>query len=185
MLDMVYKTLLMDFVGVVSSGGVVLPTATVSEPGAYFYQQPQYNYNNGDLSTIRWHGFSVPFGTNQVILRFQMTNDYTVPVDISFALGIPDEYGLMSTIGETNTSNNADTITIQGPEFDLWTNTYILTGNESSPGTYSASGTVTFRIEFGNDGPARDNIILMSNYNSNSDNFISYTGDRNYGAFVT
>jgi hypothetical protein len=113
-----------------------------------------------------------------------MINDYTTPIAVDFNLGIPDEYNLISTVGETNSGNNTANVSVQWPEFDLWTTTTFLTGDESTtPGTYSASGTATFRIEFGNNGPARDNIILMNNFNS--DQFISYTGDRDYGLFIT
>ena len=114
-----------------------------------------------------------------------MINDYTTPITVDFNLGIPDEYNLISTVGETNSSNNTAAVTVQGTEFDLWTTTTILTGDEgANPGTYSASCTVTFRIEFANNGPARDNIILMNYFNSNNQ-LISYTGHRNYGVYPT
>jgi cysteine-rich repeat protein len=183
MLEMVYKTFLMEFVGIVNSGVINFPTANATHANTWS-NYPRDLYNNGDTSKVRRYGFAVPSGTNQVILRFKMINDYTIPINVDFNLGIPNEYNLISTVGETNSSNNTASVTVQWPEFDLWTTTTILTGDEVSPGIYSTSGTITFRIEFGNNGPARDNIILYNSYSRNT-GFITYTGDRDYGPYIT
>ena len=42
-----------------------------------------------------------------------MINDYTTPIDVDFNLGIPNEYNLISTVGETNTSNNTASVSVQ------------------------------------------------------------------------
>ena len=112
MLEMVYKTFLMEFVGIVNSGGINLPTANSTNPNLS-KNSIRYLYNNGDTSKVRRHGFSVPSGTSQVVLRFKMINDYTTPISVDFNLGIPNEYNLISTIGETNSSNNTASVTVQ------------------------------------------------------------------------
>ncbi len=181
MLEMNYKTYLMEFVGVVS--WISLPTPIIVHPNNNTQSIPR-SYNSNDTSRVSWHGFYLDTGiNNQITLRFKMINDYTTPVSVNFNLGIPNEYDLISTIGESNDTNNTSSAQVQWPEFDLWTTVSILTGDESSPWIYSASWTVTFRIQFGNNGPARDNIILSHEYLTN--NFISYTWDRDYGLFIT
>ena len=109
---MVYKTFLMEFVGIVNSGSITFPTANATHPNLS-QNQIQYMYNNGDTSKVRRHGFAVPTGTSQVVLRFKMINDYTTPISVDFNLGIPNEYNLISTIGETNSSNNTAAVTVQ------------------------------------------------------------------------
>lgn len=183
MLEMIYKTFLMEFVGMVNSGGIDFPNANVAHPNLS-QNQIRYSYNNGDTSKVRRHGFTVAtWWTSHIILRFKMINDYTAPISVDFNLGIPNEYNLISTIGETNSSNNVASVVVQSPEFDLRTNTTILTGDEVSPGIYSTSGNITVRIEFGNSGSARSNIILMNNFDSNQ--YVSYTGDRDYWSHTT
>ena len=112
MLEMVYKTFLMEFVGVINSGGINLPPANATHPNTGS-NYPWDLYNNGDTSKVSRHGFSVPSGTNQVVLRFKMVNDYTTPISVDFNLGIPNEYNLISTIGETNNSNNTAAVSVQ------------------------------------------------------------------------
>ena len=109
---MVYKTFLMEFVGIVNSGTINFPTANATHPNLS-QNSIYYLYNNGDTSKVRRHGFAVPTGTSQVVLRFKMINDYTTPISVDFNLGIPDEYNLISTLGETNSSNNTASVSVQ------------------------------------------------------------------------
>lgn len=180
-LQMKYKSFLMQFVDIFDSGGISFPPASVVSPNANAYLYPQYYYNNWDTSRVTRNGFNVPTSwTTQVTLRFKMINDYSVPVDVEFSIGIPDEYGIMSTIGETNVTNNDSSTPVQWPEYDLWITSTILTGDEGLlPWTYSASGTVTVRVAFGNSWVSRNNIIVM--IEPNQDQYISYTWDHNYG----
>ena len=183
MLDISYKTYLMEFVGVVDSWGIDLPVAYIIHPQLGIWEYSRYNYK--DSSKVSRNGFAVAtWWTSQIIVRFKMINDYSTAMDVNFEIGIPDEYNIISRIYEIDLSNNTPMVQAQWPEFDLWVTSSILTGDEGAvPWTYSASWTVTVRIEFGNNGLARNNIILMNSVYEN--NYIWHTWNRDYGPFNT
>lgn len=186
-LQLDYKTYLLDFVGVLSSWDVDLPDYSIYRPNNNIYNIP-YSYNNSDIAKVTRDWFDLTPWTSQIVLRFRSINDYTTPIDINFNLGIPNEYNQITTIWETNPSNNTDGVSVQWPDFDLWTNIYILTWDESisSPGAYNASWTIVYRMEFGNNWPARDNVFLNFGYNGiNNNDVISYTWNRDYWVMQT
>ena len=64
----------MEFVGIVNSGTINFPTANATHPNLSQNSKNSiyYLYNNGDTSKVRRHGFAVPTGTSQVVLRFKI-----------------------------------------------------------------------------------------------------------------
>ena len=183
MLSINYKTYLLNFVDIVSSGGLSFPIPHIIHSNNDIRNIPN-SFNSYDDTNILRDGFSLPLWATEIILRFEMNNDYSISTPINFNIGISDEYGIMSTIWETDATNNNISSTVQSTMFDLWTTISILTWDEISPSIYSSTWTVTFRIEFWNIGHARDNIFLYFTYN-NSNDAIWYTGDRDYGPVNT
>lgn len=182
MLNMTYKSYLLKFVDVSSSGWINFPPPITLVSPTYNNGTP-WAFDNDDETTMLLNWFGLNSWTTQVTLRFLMTNDYTSPTDVDFNIGIPDEYWIVSTIWETNPSNNHTLSTVQSPPFDLRTTVSILTWDEVSTWVYDASGTVTFRINFWNSWHARNNAFLYLSY-YDVDALIGYTSN-NYGPVYT